>query len=467
MPTSSSRFTRISIYLGLCWIYTCIHLDRQILGILAESVKSDLHISDAALGALTGSAFAIVYALLGLYFGRLADLSTRLHLVRIGAFIWSLASIGAAFANDYAALVIARAGVAAGEAVATAAAISLMADLAGERNLSRASSVFFACGFMGAGLAAVLGGAVIHWFAADSGMGWRAALVAAGIPGLIGVVYLSAFRFADGSRPPMTRDLVNLSHHWPLLLAAVLAVIAQMRLTPNQGVPAAVMIAGVAAVAWARGLLLEDPAAFRATLGNASFRWLLLAFAAVLFMDFAASFWLIPLALRNYGLSAQLAGAELGGLIIIGGIAGSLLGGWIADRWHLRTSAGRVWTVVIAVLLEALAICMATQATAYPAFRLAFGVFCLASGGWTGVAAALGMDLVPRLHRGTGIAIYFLVTTLLGPGLGAWAGGALGEWLGSLSHALVLCTAMAILAVASFVKLAHAVTRTPPIWECL
>jgi MFS family permease len=94
MQPLPGKAARIGIFAGLCWLYACIHLDRQILGILAESVKSDLRISDAALGALTGSAFSIVYALLGLYFGRLADVADRLALVRTGAWVWSLPSKG-------------------------------------------------------------------------------------------------------------------------------------------------------------------------------------------------------------------------------------------------------------------------------------------------------------------------------------------------------------------------------------
>ncbi len=263
----------------------------------------------------------------------------------------------------------------------------------------------------------------------------------------------------EASQPLIARNLLSLPRHWFLLPAAALAAIAQTLLAPMHGVPAAVLIASAAAIIWARGVSLHDPDAFRATLGNNAFRWLLLGFSAVLFMDFSASFWLIPLAQRRFGLDARLAGAELGGLMIVGGIIGSVLGGLIADHWRRRTPVGRVWTVLIVVILEALAIGVAAQATSYPSFRIAFGIFCLASGGWTGVAAALGLELVPRVHRGTAIAVYFLVTTLLGPGLGAWAGGAFADWLESLSQAMIGCAAVAVVAVAFFIKLA----RTPPI----
>jgi MFS family permease len=373
-------------------------------------------------------------------------------LVRAGAWIWSFASIAAAFAPGYALLVAARAGVAAGEAIATAAAISLMAELAGDRYRARVSSVFFACAFLGAGLAAVLGGAVVNYFRDSTNVvGWRAALAMAGVPGLIGAVYLGRFRWKDLNRSTGTRsgDAVTAA----LLAASLLAVIVQMRWPPDRSVPAAVLLAICAAAFWAYRLGRDDAAAFEATMGQASFRWLLLAFAAVLFVDFAASFWLIPFAQREFGVSAAVAGAHLGGLMIAGGIAGSGMGGWIADRWRLRTAAGRVWTALVAVLAEGAAILLAVSQSDYRLFILAFAGFSLASGGWTGVAAAIGMDIVPRAHRGTGVAAYFLVTTVLGPGLGAWAAGVFADRLGSVSLSLSACCSIIVVAVAALLRL--------------
>jgi MFS family permease len=459
LPKPTTKSTRIAIFAGLCWLYACIHLDRQILGILAESVKSDLKISDPALGALTGSAFSIVYALLGLYFGRLADVADRLALVRVGASLWSLASIGAAMAPGYALLVAARAGVAAGEAIATAAAVSLMAELAGDRYRARASSLFFACGFLGAGLAAILGGAVVEYFRHSiSIQGWRAALAVAGVPGLAGAAYLCCFRWNDAG-PRESTQTGSIAVTVVLLAASMLAVVVQMWWPPNQGVPAAVVLGGGAAAFWAYRLRREHGAAFGATLGQSPFRWLLLAFAAVLFVDFAASFWLIPFAQRRFGLSAAVAGAHLGALMITGGIVGAALGGWIADRWRRRSAAGRVWTALAAVLAEAAAILFAIAQSDYRLFILGFCVFCLASGGWTGVAAAIGLDIVPRAHRGTGVAAYFLVTTILGPGLGAWVAGVLATLLGSVSQSLCACCAIILIAVVGFVRLGGSVRR--------
>jgi MFS family permease len=456
VPNSSSKRIRIGIFAGLCWLYACIQLDRQILGILAESVKSDLRLDDAALGALTGSAFSIVYALLGLYFGRLADTANRLTLVRIGACIWSLASISAAFAPGYSLLVASRAGVAVGEAIAASAAVSLMAEVAGVNFRARAASVFAGFAFLGAGLSAILGGAVIHYFR-DSLVivGWRAALVSAGLPGFVGALYLSFYRWRDSTAPTSARVPRDTLLTLVLVGAALVAVIVQMHWRADIGVPVAVIIAGGTAAFWTQRLFRRDPIAFQATVGRPAFRWFLLGFAAVLFVDFAAGFWLIPFAQRRFGVSAASAGSQLGGLIIVGGIAGTLIGGWVADSWRRLTPSGRVWAALAAVVLEVIAILVALAQTDYQSFLVAFGIFCVGSGGWTGVAPAIGLDIVPRAHHGTAVASYYLVTTLLGPGLGVWAAGAAGDALNSLAKALSACCLLSLVAFLAFIKLAR------------
>jgi len=443
---------RVAVFAGLCWLYACLHLDRQIPGILAEAAKSDLHLQDQQLGALSGSAFSIVYALLGLYFGSIADRADRLALVRAGAWIWSLSCVSASLAPGYVLLIASRGGVALGEAVATAAAISLMSELAGDRYRARATSTFFSFAFIGAGAAAIVGGWVQELFRHSTTIvGWRAAMAAAGLPGIIGAIYLSVLRYRS---PPARTGESNVHSMAPLLFAAaVAAILIQMSWPPLWSVPASVLLALTVAARWVSRLRRNDTPAYEATLGQSSFRWLLGSFAAVLFVDFAAGFWLIPYSQRRFGVSAAMAGAQLGGLMIAGGIVGAMLGGWCADRWRQTDPAGRVWTALLAVLAEAVAILCALSQSDYSLFLLAFGVFCFASGGWTGVAAAIGLDIVPRAHRGTGTAAYFLVTTALGAGLGPFAVGVCSDSSGSVGTALACSTAVTLIAAVGLTRL--------------
>jgi MFS family permease len=422
---------KTSLFLWLCWLYTCIHFDRSTLGVLADSIKAEFHLDDAALGLLTGSAFSIVYALLGLYFGRIADHSQRLRLTIAGAWIWSLASVCGGLAPNAAVLLLSRAGIAAGEGVATAAAVSLMAELAGERWRARASSVFFASAFLGAGLATLVGGLLL-----TISHSWRLALILAGLPGIVGALALQGRHEPPRQSAQRPAD-VRGSMLAMLAIASVTAVVLQIALPSGLGLACALAVALCAGLSWAYRL---DRAAFAATLGQPSFRCLLAGYAALLFVDYAASFWLLPFAHRKFGLTGAVIGAHLGILTIAGGVAGCLLGGSLADRRPDTAARDRIRVTSLCVALEAAAMLAAIYSRSYAGFLVAFAIFCLASGGWTGLAAAIGFDTVPAAHRGTGIAAYFLVTTLFGTGLGSFVVGRINDAQGSLTTALLYCS---------------------------
>lgn len=459
-----NKSTKVSVFLAVCWLYACIHLDRQALAVLAESVKSDLHLQDRELGALTGSAFALTYALLGLCFGEMADRRNRLRLLRAGAWVWSLACIGGAFASDFHMLVASRAGIAVGEAIATPAAVSLIAEIAGEKYRARIASLFLTSAFIGAGSAAILGGSVAglmpHALAVH---GWRAALFAAGLPGMAGAIYLGRLRGAglDRSASSVQRAIPSAAAS-VLALGAAAVVLLQMYCASAASVPLSVVLVASIALWWGRALRRSDPAAFQATLGQSSFRHVALAFAAVMFVDSAAGFWLIPYAQRRFGLGVLTVGTEIGSLMIAGGIGGCLVGGWTADRWRKTRRSGRAWTALVAVTAEAGSILLALAQSDYPAFVLAAGAFCIFSGAWVGVAAALAFDAVPPAHRGTGTSVYFLVTTLLGPAIGPFLVGWWSDVLGSLGSALAWCCAVTLVGIVTLTRLARQLDSEEP-----
>ena len=456
-----NKSTKVRVFLAICWLYACIYLDRQALAVLAESVKSDLHLQDRELGALTGSAFALTYALLGLYFGAMADHRSRVRLIRTGAWVWSIACIAGAFAGDFRVLVASRAGIAVGEAIATPAAVSLIAEIAGVKYRASVASLFLTSAFIGAGSAAILGGSVaglVHHSLALSG--WRAALLVAGLPGIAGALYLGSVNGTDSDRavrpsPEATHSPVASI----LVLGASGVVLLQMYCTTGTSVPLSAALVASIALWWARSLRRSDPAAFRATLGESAFRYVVVAFAAVLFVDSAAGFWLIPYAQRRFGISVFAVGTQMGSLMIAGGIGGCLIGGWTADRWHKTRRSGRAWTALVAIVAEGAAILLALGQSDYPAFLLAAGAFCVFSGAWAGVAAALAFDAVPAAHRGTGTAVYFLVTTLFGPAIGPFLVGWASDVQGSLGSALAGCCAVMLVGAVTLWKLAFVLDR--------
>ena len=109
-------------------VYVFNFIDRQIVTILAEHIKADLGISDAQIGFLYGTAFAVFYAIFGIPLGKLADTWTRKNLIAVGIGFWSLMTALSGTARSFGSLATYRVGVGIGEASATPAAFSMLSD---------------------------------------------------------------------------------------------------------------------------------------------------------------------------------------------------------------------------------------------------------------------------------------------------------------------------------------------------
>src|SRR5947209_9361599 len=109
-------------------VYVLNFLDRQILSILAERIKADLGATDAQMGFLYGTAFAVFFAVFGIPLGRLADVWDRRRLISIGLSFWSAMTAISGLAQGFGQLAAARIGVGVGEASASPAAFSMLSD---------------------------------------------------------------------------------------------------------------------------------------------------------------------------------------------------------------------------------------------------------------------------------------------------------------------------------------------------
>jgi MFS family permease len=126
-PEVGGRYAKYVLAV-LVVVYIFNFIDRQILSILAEEIKADLGISDADIGFLYGTAFAVFYAVFGIPLGRLADVWTRKSLISIGLGFWSLMTALSGTARSFVALAGYRFGVGIGEPSATPAAFSMLSD---------------------------------------------------------------------------------------------------------------------------------------------------------------------------------------------------------------------------------------------------------------------------------------------------------------------------------------------------
>src|SRR5688572_21963067 len=156
-------------------VNTMNFFDRQILGVVAEPVRREWALSDGALGAL-GTAFTLLYALVGVPLGRLVDRGARTRILAAGVFLWSLLTALSGAAWSFWSLFVVRLGVGVGEASCAPASSSLIGDLFPAERRARALSVYM----MGLPIGIALSFAVSSYVA--SGGGWRAAFYVAGLP---------------------------------------------------------------------------------------------------------------------------------------------------------------------------------------------------------------------------------------------------------------------------------------------
>src|SRR6185503_17415065 len=155
--------------------------------------------------------------LFGIPLGRLADSWYRGRLIALGLGLWSTMTALSGFANSFAMLATARVGV--GEASASPAAYSMISDYFPKEKRATALSIYSAGLYIGGGLSLPVGGLVSsRWnaafpVAAEAPLGlvgWQAAFLAVGIPGLLLALWVVSLRepqrgASDGLPQPVVR----------------------------------------------------------------------------------------------------------------------------------------------------------------------------------------------------------------------------------------------------------------------
>ncbi|MDD4004775.1 MAG: MFS transporter [Elusimicrobiaceae bacterium] len=285
-----------SVFALLFLINLFNYIDRQVLYAVFPLIKSDLGISDAALGLLA-SAFMLVYLAASPGIGYLADRGPRQKLIAASALLWSFATMAGAAVRNYGHLLFARSFIGIGEAGFTAISPSFVAEYFPAARRARVLALFTMALPMGSALGYLLGGKLGQAF------GWRAAFMMVGVPGIIlGVL---AFALRDPRRQ-----------------------------------------AGRAAQAgpdWRQYLEF-----FR----NRPFMYACLSLAMSTFTLGGFAAWAPTFFTRYYGMSVGKAGLVFGIMTVLAGSAGTLLGGWAADWLHEKTDRAYFIITAAALLLS-------------------------------------------------------------------------------------------------------------------
>jgi len=358
-------------------------IDRQLMTILLEPIKAEFGASDTAMGFLSGFAFALFYAVLGLPVARLADRWSRRNVLAISMVVWSGMTALCGMAGTFWQLAILRVGVGVGEAGGTPPSHSLIASYFPPEERSTAMGIFGSGTQIGV-LVGMLGGAVI----ADQ-MGWRSVFFIFGLPGVI--VGLLVF--------VMVKE--------PLKKAA------------------------------------PDP---RSMLEDLTRLWRIPAFAYISFATgftalagYGMGTWFPSFLIRVHGLTLIEAGLILGVVGTFGALIGAIFGGILCDRlasrdarWQLRLPS--VGAGLSVIFLGLFLLWPESQQWQLGEYRVPYAVVFLFLGGvvssfWIGPTYAAIQTLTPDHLRSQASALLMLLLNLIGLGLGPVVVGALSDLL--------------------------------------
>lgn len=365
-PRASARDALIILFL----VNVLNFYDRQAVGAVLEPLRREFHLSDAQLGGLT-TIFTVLYAVVGLPLGRLADRWSRKWLLAAGVTVWAGLTGLSGLAASYAGLLATRLGVGIGESVCAPAATSWIGDLVPPNRRARAMAGFMMAVPIGGMLSFAVTGPVaqIH--------GWRIALATAALPAVLlvpALAWLQEPREAGGVR---------------------------------------------------RASALSAPQPWLGLLRIRTFWWMVASGAVVNFALYSFSTFLPAFLTRVHGLSIARAGLAGGIGSGVAGILGAAAAGLLGDR--AARPAPRLRLASSAALLAALPAFAAIRfgTGALVLLMLAYGLLQM----YYGLVYAAIQDMVVPGLRGTAMAVYFMAMYLFGASFGPLLTGRLSDYL--------------------------------------
>ena len=265
----------------LTLISVCNWVDRTVISILLDPIKKEFGASDTMMGLLTGFSFTLFYAVAAIPIARIADRRSRRNLLAIMLVLWSGMTLLGGLVRSFGQLLAARAGVAVSESAGSPTSQSMIVDYFPLERRPMALSVYTSSVYVGTTLSAVTGGMLAHRF------GWRMAMVSVSLPGFL----LALLLFAT------VREPARAQHD---------------------------------AKADKRSFTLAE--AVKLLLGNPTFALTIAAMAVASMISGSTLAWTPAFLGRVFRLDIRVVGLTLGLVKGLTGIAGVLIGGWIAGR---------------------------------------------------------------------------------------------------------------------------------------
>ncbi|GFE91910.1 spinster family MFS transporter [Steroidobacter agaridevorans] len=399
---------------ALAVTFAFVWLDRSLIMLLLQPIKEDLRVSDAQLGFVSGIAFALFYATVGLPISRWADTGNRVSITSIAIATWGVTVSMCLFVGNFFHLVVARVFAAVGEAGCMPPTYSLLGDYfpkPAER--ARAMSVYWIAAPIAPVLGFIAGGYVAERY------GWRMTFLLAGLLAL-----LVAIVFRMTVRDP------------------------RMNASSLQAPP-------------------QQPRRFvdvgRALWNRASSRHLTIGMILFFTMAQGMNPWYAAFMMRSHGMSTSELGVWLGMIFAIGGVAGTWLGGYVVARWYADNERGqiRLISIMVASLAPWFILFLLlprkehTLAVLFPLI-VAFNFF-------NGPIFAMLQRLVADEMRARALAVVMMLANLIGMGIGPQLIGIFSDLLmprlgpDSLRYAMLGTSLITLWAAHQFWQVSHTV----------
>jgi MFS family permease len=377
MADTSEVRSRDYALLGFLTLLNVLNfVDRQLLASFANFIVPDLGLSNTQFGLLTGFAFIIFYAVMGLFMGALADTVNRPRLISAGLALWSVLTAASGAARGFVSLALPRMFIGIGESALTPSSMSLLADRFPASRLGFASGVYYMGVPVGVGVSLLIAGYL------GPAIGWRACFyLLGGIGVVLALVMLSVRETRDTSQGAgsSTSPGGSLRELVPIMIGA-------LRSSP------------------ALGLTIAGGVCFHFVLGAAAFDQL----------------WYV----QERGFDRAFIAQATGWVGMVAGILGNLFGGWAGDWWQRRTGQGRpmfLFWLGLTLAPVNVAYRLVSPDSAWFWIGVFVGFFGL--GAFYGPTFATVQELVPPRIRATVVAFYILMLNFVGLGFGITGGG--------------------------------------------
>ena len=386
------------------------YADRYVLSAVLPKVQLDLHLNDLEAGLL-GSSFLIVYALATLPLGVWGDRSVRKNIVSMCVALWSVATVLAGLARNFVQLFVVRSVLGIGEAGYAPASLSLLGDYFPRAQRGRVLSYWSMGTLIGAAIGFTLGGLIAEH------LGWREAFYIVGLPGLL--CSFLAWRMAEPARGAADdgEESTNTRSEHAI-----------------------------------HGGFGKDFGQTLQKLAKVPTYWVLVA--ALVFSFFTiggTSFWLTKYVVEAFGMKLSTAGILAGAVLVIGGLVGTVVGGWLADAFQKRLPQGRLLVAAGGLLVGAPLVLLALLLHVAWLFVAVFILAAITLNFCTGPLNAVIQDVIAPEMRSTAIGLSLLLAHLLGDAASPLAIGALADRV-DLGPALLI-TAPTCLAIAGLICL--------------